>query len=58
MWRLGTPRPLFTFERPNAAQFPAFDTIDGHRFVVVRTLKPSQSSVVVVQNWLEEFRAK
>ena len=34
---------------------PAFDTLDRQRFLVVRTLKPAQSSVVVVQNWFDEF---
>lgn len=54
--QVDVPRPLFTFERPNAAEQPAFDTRDGQRFVVVKTLKPAQSSVVVVQNWFEEFK--
>lgn len=54
--QVDVPRPLFTFERPNAAEQPAFDTRDGQRFVVVKTLKPAQSSVVIVQNWFEEFR--
>jgi hypothetical protein len=48
--QIDTPRPLFTFDRPNASQQPAFDTLDGQRFVVVRSLKPAQSSVVIVQN--------
>ena len=54
--QIDAPRPLFTFERPNAGVAPAFDTLDGRRFLIVRMLKPAQSSVVVVQNWFEEFR--
>jgi hypothetical protein len=55
---IGTPRPLFTFERPNAQQSPAFDTLDGRRFVVVRPLKLPESRVVVVERWFEEFRSR
>jgi hypothetical protein len=56
--QIDAPRPLFLLDPANGAWDPLFDTLDGRRFVVVRTLKPAQSSVVVVQNWFEEFRRR
>ena len=56
--QIDAPRPLFRLERTTGGFDPSFDTLDGRRFVVVRTLKPAQSTVVVVQNWFEEFRRK
>lgn len=49
------PRPLFALEH-RALAFPLFDTADGQRFVVVRTLRPPRNGVAVVQNWAAEFR--
>jgi Tol biopolymer transport system component len=56
--QIDAPRLLFRLDPANGAWDPLFDTLDGRRFVVVRTLKPAQSSVVVVQNWFEEFRRR
>jgi transposase len=48
------PRPLFSIEH-RALAFPLFDTADGQRFVIVRTLRPPRNGVAVVQNWAAEF---
>jgi hypothetical protein len=59
-------RPRCSFETTQAArtagrspsEAPAFDTLDGRRFVVVRPLKPPESRVVVIERWFEEFRRR
>jgi Tol biopolymer transport system component len=51
---VATPKKLFDLEA-RQSNVVAFDTVDGQRFVVVRTLKAQQSGVAIVQNWLSEF---
>jgi serine/threonine-protein kinase len=54
--QIGTPQRLFDLE-PSARARP-YDTLDGRRFVVVRTVEPADAGVAIVQNWFEEFRRR
>jgi hypothetical protein len=40
------------------ARHERYDTADGQRFLVVRTIEPWERGIAVVQNWFEEFRRK
>ena len=51
---IGTPKRLFDLEE-RGATLRQYDTLDGERFVVVRTIRPSRNGVAVVQNWVKEF---
>jgi serine/threonine protein kinase/Tol biopolymer transport system component len=51
------PRALFALE-PRAAAERIYDTVDGQRFAVVRTLKAPVQGVAIVQSWLSEFRKR
>ena len=53
--QVGTPHRLFDLEE-DAGGVLIYDTIDGQHFVVVRTLKPAEAGVAIVENWFEEFR--
>jgi len=55
--QLGTPMYLFDLEE-HANRVRTYDTLDGQRFVVVRSLAPTKWGAAVVQNWFEEFRRK
>jgi dipeptidyl aminopeptidase/acylaminoacyl peptidase len=48
------PKRLFDLEE-RSPSLRQYDTADGERFVVVRTIRPSQNGVAVVQNWAKEF---
>jgi Tol biopolymer transport system component len=51
------PKPLFDLE-DRAGDVRVYDTADGQRFAVVRTLRPPRNGVVVVQNWIKEFAGR
>jgi eukaryotic-like serine/threonine-protein kinase len=55
--QLGTPMYLFDLEE-HANRVRTYDTLDGQRFVVVRSLAPTRWGAAVVQNWYEEFTHK
>ena len=55
--QIGAPRPLFPLEQ-RAKVLPVYDTRDGKRFVVVRTLEEPVNAVAIVQSWFSEFRHK
>jgi hypothetical protein len=55
--QIGTPQRLFDLEEP-AGRVRTYDTQDGQRFVVVRTVEPADAGVAIVQNWFEEFRRR
>lgn len=48
------PKRLFDLEDRNPT-LRQYDTPDGERFVVVRTIRLSRNGVAVVQNWAKEF---
>jgi serine/threonine-protein kinase len=64
------PERLFTGEEAGIALFSStvnptyplgwrYDvTSDGQRFIVVKDLEPPKQSIVIVQNWFEEFRER
>jgi hypothetical protein len=55
------PRPLFSASAYNlATSAGAYDVApDGRRFLMVRPLTgPSETELVLVQNWLEELRTR
>jgi serine/threonine-protein kinase len=54
-FRAGTPARLFDLEE-HAGRVRLYDTADGQRFLVVRTIEPWEQGIAVVQNWYEEFR--
>ena len=49
-----SPKRLFALEDRDAS-LRQYDTADGERFVVVRTIRPARNGIVIVQNWLREF---
>jgi hypothetical protein len=51
---IDAPKPLFALEDRDVL-LRQYDTADGQRFVVVRTIRPSRNGVAVVQNWAREF---
>jgi len=55
--QIDSPRALFSLE-PRASATRIYDTPDGKRFAVVRTLKAPVHAVAIVQSWLSEFRGK
>jgi len=55
--QVGTPQRLFDLEE-HAGRVLTYDTIDGEHFIVVRTLKPAEAGVAVVENWFQEFRTR
>ena len=55
--QIGAPQRLFDLE-PRGAIQRIYDTLDGERFVMVRTVSPGSAGVVIVQNWFEEFRRR
>jgi len=48
----GLPRTLFTVAQAGGRTTSYDVAPDGRRFVMVKTLKPPRSSIVIVQNWL------
>ena len=55
--QIGTPQRLFDLDEPSG-RGRTYDTHDGQRFVVVRTIQPADAGVAIVQNWFEEFRRR
>ena len=55
--QIGTAQRLFNLEDP-AERVRTYDTHDGQRFVVVRTIQAPDAGVAIVQNWFEEFRRR
>jgi hypothetical protein len=53
--QVGAPQRLFDLEE-HAGRVRTYDTVDGQRFLVVRTIEPVEQGIAVVQNWFEEFR--
>ena len=53
--QIDAPKVLFKLE-DRAAAFPLYDTLDGQRFIIVRTIKPPQNGIAIVQHWLAEFK--
>jgi hypothetical protein len=41
-----------------ASRVQTYDTVDGQRFVVVRTPRPPEAGIPVVKNWFEEFHRR
>ncbi len=61
VFSLGTPRELFDFASIGAARFTSFSVSpDGKHFAMVRGTGAAdkQRSIVVVENWFEEFRKR
>ena len=54
---IGPPQALFPLEA-RAKLLRVYDTADGKRFVVIRTLKEPVNTVAIVQNWFSEFQHK
>jgi serine/threonine protein kinase len=48
-------KPLFKLEE-RGALVSIYDTLDGKRFVVARTVKPPRNGIAIIQNWIAEFR--
>ncbi|HVL65987.1 MAG TPA: protein kinase [Vicinamibacterales bacterium] len=55
--QIGTPRPLFPLD-VRGAEARIYHPSAGNRFIVVRTVRPAQNGVTVVQNWFAEFAAR
>jgi serine/threonine protein kinase len=53
--QVDAPKALFRLE-DRARTGPIFDTLDGQRFIVARTIKSPQNGIAIVQNWIAEFK--
>jgi hypothetical protein len=41
-----------------ASRVQTYDTVDGQRFVVVRTPRPPEAGIAVVMNWFQQFERR
>ena len=50
---------IYLFEPENhPSRVQTYDTVDGQRFVVVRTPRPPEAGIAVVMNWFQEFERR